>query len=824
MTASRPSSSRSSARSSPRAKPAPKKGKPAAKPAARGAGARKRAAAAPKPKARIVARAASKPAAKKAKPAPKTKAGAKPGASKPKPIARKPLGKRPVARQKPPGPVKSQREITPAPQVAPIAEPLPAMVSFDEPREPLVPPFTPARPELRPSGHRPSQPVPAQPPSTRPPQPPSPPAPPPAPRDLHRPAAPDSNGPAVGQPHRPHGQPPRDQHPHQPRPRQPAWRDQREHRDQADRRDHRDQRPHGDQRDHGRRDEHDRRPAPTPTAAPGAPSVPAAAAPVTAPVSTPAAPPPPAEPALSATAEAARKHREEIFDKQTRFADLGLSEQVMRGVNDAGFVYPTAIQARLIPLILSGRDMLGQAKTGTGKTAAFGLPLLSRIEKGRPFQALVLVPTRELAIQVATDLRELGRFTGLNILPVYGGQNVSTQAQLLAKGPEVIVATPGRVMDMVQRNYMNYRGVKMVVLDEVDRMLDIGFRDDIRRILGSCPKDRQTIFVSATISSDIESLARSFANNAEKIIASAGSLTVSMVAQHHLSVQPWDKKQLLLHLLTHEDPALTVVFCRTKRTVDNLTEYLSRKGVDCHAIHGDMYQNKRNKVMERLRSGKLEVLVASDVASRGLDVEGITHVINYDLPEDPDLYVHRIGRTARAGRDGVAWSLVTPEQGGLLTEIELFINAEIPKLDYPDFKPGPIPPDVLARQQQDTRRVENARQFSRFAGPGSPAYAGAPTGVPAAAQPTSVASPSHPDTPSPRHPATPMTPAAPDPTRFPGGIVPSQAPLKRMFGKVKTARSMKQAMAQQPQPQPQQVVVTPQATASESSGTPMGQG
>jgi hypothetical protein len=301
---------------------------------------------------------------------------------------------------------------------------------------------------------------------------------------------------------------------------------------------------------------------------------------------------------------------------------------------------------------------------------------------------------------------------------------------------------------------------------------------------------------------EVEALARSFANQCEKIIASAGSLTVSMVKQWHLPVAPWDKKQLLLHLLTHEEPALTVVFCRTKKTVDNIAEYLQRKGVDCHAIHGDMYQNKRNKVMEQLRAGKLEVLIASDVASRGLDVEGITHVINYDLPEDPDLYVHRIGRTARAGREGVAWSLVTPEQGGLLTEIELLINAEIPKLDYPDFKPGPIPQGVLESKQVDANRAQRAKQFNRFSsalGPAQPA--------PAAPQPSGGGAPAagaggggaYPSAGAGHTPA--FSPPDADAARFPGGIIPTKAPPKRMFGRVKTARSMKAAMQQSFTPQ-----------------------
>ena len=470
--------------------------------------------------------------------------------------------------------------------------------------------------------------------------------------------------------------------------------------------------------------------------------------------------------------------RDDIFEHATRFADLGLAEPVLRGITEAGFEHPTTIQARIIPVILSGKDVLGQAKTGTGKTAAFGLPLLSRIPPGNPFAAMVLVPTRELALQVATDLNELGRYTGLSILPVYGGQNIATQAKLLSKGPEIIVATPGRVMDMAGRGYLSYSKIMAVVLDEVDRMLDIGFRDDIRRILSTCPKDRQTIFVSATIGGEVEALARTFARDAEKIVATSGALTATLVKQFHLPVQPWDKKQLLLHLLTHEDPALTLVFCRTKRTVDNLSEYLHRKGVDAHAIHGDMMQNKRNRVIEQLKSGKLGVLVASDLASRGLDVEGITHVINYDLPEDPDLYVHRIGRTARAGRGGVAWSLVTPEQGELLTQIEFLINAEIPKLDYPDFKPGPVPADVIATQELDAKRAQVAKSFNRFAS-SPPVSASAGQGQVATAEPIAA-----------------------DPSRFPGGIVPSRLPPKRMMGRVKTARSVKQAIQQNLNPLP----------------------
>ena len=532
---------------------------------------------------------------------------------------------------------------------------------------------------------------------------------------------------------------------------------------------------HGQHGSHGQhnRPQHDQRPQ-----APHAP----------APHTPPAAPAPAPKQQIGNAAPEGfnQKAFEEIFEKDIPFSQLGLNEWLLKGITEAGFVYPTSIQAKLIPTILTGRDVLGQAKTGTGKTAAFALPMLNAIGKGESFGGLVLVPTRELALQVAADFRELGKYTGLNVLPVYGGQNIATQAKALSHGPEIIVATPGRVMDMAERGYLHHHNVKMVVLDEVDRMLDIGFRDDIKRILSACPAERQTVFVSATMQPEIEQLARTFARDCEKIIASAGALTVAMVKQFYLPVEPWDKKQLLLHLLTHESPALTVVFCRTKRTVDNLTEYLGRKGIDAHAIHGDMQQGKRNRVIEQLRSGKLAVLIASDLASRGLDVEGITHVINYDLPEDPDLYVHRIGRTARAGRDGVAWALVTPEQGDLLTQIEHLINAEIPKLDYPDFKPGPLPADVLAEREAVARRAEQSKSFNRFAQSfHAPAAGGAPAdAAPGGGAPAPVIRPAY---------AAPAPAAALDVSKFPGGIVPSKMPPRLMYGKVRSARSMRQA-------------------------------
>jgi len=451
---------------------------------------------------------------------------------------------------------------------------------------------------------------------------------------------------------------------------------------------------------------------------------------------------------------------QEVFSEET-FEDLGVRSSVLKGLEEMGFKHPTKVQAAILPPFLAGKDVLGQAKTGSGKTAAFGIPIVNNASRDLPFQTIVLCPTRELAIQLAREINEIAHFTPINAVPVYGGQAINTQAARLAKNPEIVVATPGRYMDMVDRGYLHLDNIKFVVLDEVDRMLDIGFREDIRKILGRVKTEHQTLFVSATLSDEIERLARThMKKDAEKIVTVAGSLTVSMVEQHYLSVAPWDKRSLLLHLLRHEDPALTVVFCRTKATVDKLATYLNDKGIDAHAIHGDMYQGKRNAVMNKLRDGELGVLVASDLAARGLDVDGITHVVNYDLPEDPEVYIHRIGRTARAGREGVAWALVTDEQGPLLTMIEQLANTEIPEMDYPDFKPGPIPQRVLDEREREKADAEAMRKPSRFEEPEAPA----------AAEDAKVS-------------------VKDDAKKFPDGIVPKAMPSKRIRGRVRTHRS-----------------------------------
>ena len=449
---------------------------------------------------------------------------------------------------------------------------------------------------------------------------------------------------------------------------------------------------------------------------------------------------------------------DETFETDKTFVDLGLKKSIIKAMDEMGFKHPTKIQAELIPLALQGGDILGQAKTGTGKTAAFALPLIEMIEPGDSMISIILAPTRELAIQIKQDIEELAVHTGLKVCAIYGGQSINIQAEQLRNGPEIIVGTPGRVLDMIERRYLDLSEVEFAVLDEVDRMLDIGFREDIRKILGKCPKDRQTIFVSATFTDEIEKLARKFMQDPEKLEVSAGALTVDLVKQAYVTVEPWDKKRMLAHLLTHEEPALTIVFCRMKRTVDSVVRYLDRKGVSAHAIHGDLSQAKRNQVMTKFRSGDLAVLVASDLASRGIDVEGITHVVNYDLPDDPDLYVHRIGRTARAGNDGHAWSLVTPAQGSLLTEIEILVNSQIPARDYPEFEIRERPSDwkdepTGGRPSYEVKGVPTKAKANRFEAAQVPVVEKISDKEMAA--------------------------------KFPGGIVPTKLPSKMMGGKAK---------------------------------------
>ncbi len=358
------------------------------------------------------------------------------------------------------------------------------------------------------------------------------------------------------------------------------------------------------------------------------------------------------------------------------FAELGLGPKLLAALSELGYEEPTPIQRQAIPPLLAGRDLLGQAATGTGKTAAFALPLLQRLDgpsRGERPMALVLVPTRELAIQVAEAMYRYGREVGARVLPVYGGQPIGRQLGALRRGVDVVIATPGRALDHLRRGTLNLTQLEVVVLDEADEMLDMGFTDDIEALLAETPAERQTVLFSATLPARINAIARRHLRDPAKItIAREGPTAgeVPRVRQTAYIVPRAHKAAALGRVLDMEAPAAAIIFCRTRIEVDELTPALASRGYGAEALHGGMNQDQRARVMNRLRSGAIDLLVATDVAARGLDIEQLTHVVNYDVPSAPEAYVHRIGRVGRAGREGVAITLCEPREHRLLRNIE----------------------------------------------------------------------------------------------------------------------------------------------------------
>lgn len=370
----------------------------------------------------------------------------------------------------------------------------------------------------------------------------------------------------------------------------------------------------------------------------------------------------------------------------TTFQDFGLEARILKAVTELGFEEPTPIQLKAIPIALSGRDLIGQAQTGTGKTAAFGLPLIQRINGASDkLSALILTPTRELAIQVAEELGKLSRYKGIRTLPIYGGQEIGRQIRALRKHPHIVVGTPGRLLDHINRKTIRLDDVSFVVLDEADEMLDMGFLEDIQTILGHLPAERQTMLFSATMPPNIQKLAEQFLRDPEHVSVVPKQVTVPQIAQAYFEVPERQKFEVLSRLLDMESPELAIVFGRTKRRVDELTEALQKRGYSADGLHGDLSQSQRDAVMRKFREGSIDVLVATDVAARGLDVTGVTHVINFDLPQDPESYVHRIGRTGRAGREGIAWTFVTPREIDHLRFIERVTRQRIPRKPLPSM-------------------------------------------------------------------------------------------------------------------------------------------
>jgi ATP-dependent RNA helicase DeaD len=368
-----------------------------------------------------------------------------------------------------------------------------------------------------------------------------------------------------------------------------------------------------------------------------------------------------------------------MLEKPSGFQGLDLSPSILAALQRARYFEPTPIQAAVIPEALAGKDVIGQAQTGTGKTAAFLLPFMnSWRDKNLPGpEALVLGPTRELVVQVSEEAHKLTPSKHCRAVAIYGGQNIRTQLTALKHGCSIAIGTPGRLIDHLSRGTLSLDRVRYVVLDEADRMLDIGFRPDIERILRRCPRERQTLLLSATLPPPVLRLAQRYMHEPVNINLSPATITVDSIHQAYITVDKEKKFDLLLKVLEREKPRQCIIFCERKRWAEELYRDLKRHYKWLAVMHGDLQQNMRTLIMEKFREGKIHFLVATDVVSRGIDVTNISHIVNFDLPEDPENYVHRIGRTGRMGKDGIAIAFVTPEQGPQLTNIEAYINKQI---------------------------------------------------------------------------------------------------------------------------------------------------
>ena len=393
------------------------------------------------------------------------------------------------------------------------------------------------------------------------------------------------------------------------------------------------------------------------------------------------------------------------------FAELGLAEPLVRAVTEHGYTQPTPIQAQAIPAVLKGGDLLAGAQTGTGKTAGFTLPMLQRLNGGkrpapRHVRALVLAPTRELAAQVNESVVTYGKYLKLSSEVVFGGVNINPQIQKLSRGVDILVATPGRLLDLMQQGALNLSAVEILVLDEADRMLDMGFIRDIRKILAALPPKRQNLLFSATFADEIKALADSLLNQPQTIEVARRNSTVEVIGQKIHPVDRDKKHQLLAHLITEHNWFQVLVFTRTKHGANRLAEQLGKSGISAMAIHGNKSQAARTRALSEFKSGKLQALVATDIAARGIDIDQLPFVVNFDLPNVPEDYVHRIGRTGRAGATGEAVSLVCVDERDLLRDIERFIKREIPREVIVGFEPDPNakPQPIQLRSQPGGRR------------------------------------------------------------------------------------------------------------------------
>ena len=376
------------------------------------------------------------------------------------------------------------------------------------------------------------------------------------------------------------------------------------------------------------------------------------------------------------------------------FEQLGLTDELLKAVTEQGYITPTPVQEKAIPLILAGRDVLAGAQTGTGKTASFTLPLLQRLaensdphQKPRRVRALILVPTRELAAQVYESVIAYGKHLPLHAEAVVGGASIGVQTRQLRRGCDIVVATPGRLIDHLQQRNVNLSNVEILVLDEADRMLDMGFMPDVRQIMSLLPKQRQSLLFSATVPNAIKTLAASVLNNPAEVEVAKQNATADNVSELVYGIGREYKRELLSYLIGSNNWRQVLVFVRTKHGADRLEKQLIEDGIRTVALHGDKTQGARNKALEYFKTGKVSVLVATDIAARGLDIEDLPHVVNFDLPQVPEDYIHRIGRTGRAGSSGVALSLVCPEEAWMLVEIEKLLKRQIPRVADTGYEP-----------------------------------------------------------------------------------------------------------------------------------------
>ena len=400
------------------------------------------------------------------------------------------------------------------------------------------------------------------------------------------------------------------------------------------------------------------------------------------------------------------------------FTSLGLAPELVRAVAEEGYEQPTPIQLEAIPLALAGRDLIGSAQTGTGKTAAFMLPILQRLARNgtqHTLRALVLVPTRELAEQVLQSTRAYGRHVDVSAVAVYGGVGMEPQTRALKHGVDIVVATPGRLLDHMERGHVDFSHLEVLVLDEADRMLDMGFAPDVKRILRALPEKRQTMLFSATISFEVDALARAALDGHASVEIGRRATPAEGIEHVVVAVDKLQKRGVIARILQAKPAGQTLVFTRTKYGADKLVTFLRREGIPAHAIHGDKAQSHRTRTLDAFRNGTADVLVATDIAARGIDVDGIRMVVNFDVPQDPEVYVHRVGRTARAGARGLALTLLSPDEWLMMGDIEKLVGQTFPREVIPGFEPSvaPLQPKPLHLEQPKATRSVRMRAGGR---------------------------------------------------------------------------------------------------------------